>query len=829
MPDLPSFIGRYRVVKRLSGGGMGVLYVARDEAIDRTVAIKVARVHSAELRERFLREARATGRLNHRNIVTIYDVGEHEGEPFIAMEYVPGPTLADIIGRKVPLALARRLGMVRELCGGLAYAHGQGIVHRDVKPANLIARDDNGALTILDFGIARLADALTTAGGAVVGTPHYMAPEQILGSNVDHRCDIFAVGLVFYELLSYRRAFEAEAPTAVLYKIVHERAVPLAELMPALSPKLVEIVDRALAKRVDDRYQNLEELLADLNAVAGGIGDEAGDADATIAPGADGAIRLARQVEEHLVNARGHLEKAALTRASESVEAVLRLQPKSAAALRLREEIETRRTVNRHLEKAERCLSSGDFDGASESVREVLALDGAHAAALELRDRVDAVARDHEARAAVNAARAKRAAGDLAAAQAILEGFDGTHDQVGAELAGVKAEIGRRRESFDALMAQARSYVEHGNLQDARDPVRQALDSLAAAEPGPGSGPAGLGADATGPHEPGSPPPPEETWAFGASGNRPIEEEADRRKRLAAVLGSAGLVVIAVAGATWLFSSGSNGRESGSAARRDAVARESGTRTTASEAPTVAAVGTAPDPAEDRGRADPPGPAATRAAAPLPAAGPDPPARAAPALRPPPPPPSPRPPPAGPDVEELLADAAAAEAAGNLDGALAFLDAVLRREAGNRRAQAARERVRAARIRTTVEENVRAADAAFAAGRYEDARRLFQDAFELDAAPAAAEGLRRVDNVEAVRCPDDAACGTLVIRVTPRAEIFVDGRSLGAATSLVLPVSAGRHRIRLETAEWRFPRALEIAAGATSVIEVDLQRDGFPK
>ena len=897
MPDLPPFIGRYRVVERLSSGGMGVLYVARDAAIDRTVAIKVARVHSAELRERFLREARATGRLNHRNIVTIYDVGEHDGEPFIAMEYVPGPTLADIIRRKTPLSLAQRLRMLRDLCEGLAYAHGHGIVHRDVKPANLIARDDNGAVTILDFGIARLADALTTAGGGVVGTPYYMAPEQIVGSNVDHRCDIFAVGLVFYELLSYRRAFDAEAATAVLYKIVHEQAVSLVELMPALSPKVVAIVDRALEKQVDDRYQNLGELLADLSAAQGGMGDEAGDADATISLGPNdeagapsgvasrsgraallarreaqlkghldaadaalerdlcdaaqaaaeqaalldpdddrvlrmleriGVIRTARRVEEHLLSARGHLESAALTRASESVEAVLQLQPESPAALRLRREIETRRTVNCHLEKAEKRLSSGDFSGASDSVREVLALDEEHAAALELRDRVDAVARDHRARAAVEEARAKRTAGELAAAQAILEGFDGTHDQVSAELASVKAEIRQRCESFDALMAQARSHVEHGNLQDARDPVRRALDALAAVEPGPPSGSAQHTADAPGPpHEPDSPPPPEETVAFGASHNRPLGEEANRGKRLLAVLGSAGLAAIAVAGATWLFSLGSNGRESGFAAGRDTVAREGGTRTTASETPTASAVGTVPDSAEERARTNPSRPAATRAAASLPSADPDPPPRAAAAT--PRPPSAASGPPAGPDVEDLLVDAAAAEAAGNLDAALAFFDAVLRRENGNRSARTGRERVRAAKIRTTVEENLRAANAAFAAGRYGDARRLFRDAFDLDAAPAAAEGLRRVDNVEAVLCPDDATCGTLVIRVTPGAEIFVDERSLGTATSLVLPVSAGRHRIRLETAEWRFPRALEIAAGATSEIEVDLEQDGFPK
>ena len=601
LPDLPAFIGRYRIVERLSSGGMGVLCLARDPAIDRTVAIKVARVHSVELRERFLREARATGRLNHRNIVTIYDVGEHAGEPFIAMEYVPRRTLLEIVRRKTPQPLPQRLQMLRELCEGLAYAHGQGIVHRDVKPANLIARDDTGALTILDFGIARLADALTMTGGAVVGTPHYMAPEQIAGTSVDHRCDIFAVGLVFYELLSYRCAFDAEAPTAVLYKIVHEQPTPLAELVPELNPKVVAIVERAMAKQVDDRYQNLGDLLADLDAATGGVEDEDRDVEATIALAPDdeagtpsgartpagraellarreaqlkwhldaadaaleqdrddaaqaaaeqaalldphddrvlplleriGAVRLARQVEEHLSNARGHLaDSAALTKASESAESVLQLQPKSPAALRLRREIETRRTINRGLEKAEKCLASGEFTSASDAVREVLALDQEHVAALTLKDRIDAAARDHRARATVEEARAKRAGGHLAAAQAILEGFDEAHDQVSAELAGVKAEIRQRRESLEALMAQARH-------QDARDQVGQALDALA-------------------------PAPPEETVTFEAARNRrPGPDDSKRRGRFVAVLGSAALAAaITVAGVMWPSSFGSNGQE----------------------------------------------------------------------------------------------------------------------------------------------------------------------------------------------------------------------------------------------------------------------------
>ena len=654
MPNLPTFIGRYRVVERISSGGMGVLYLARDTAIDRPVAIKVARVQSVELRQRFLREARATGRLTHRNIVTIFDVGEHEGEPFMAMEYVPGRTVADIVRRHTPLPLLHRLRLVRELCDGLAYAHGQGIIHRDVKPANLIAREDTGALTILDFGIARLTDG-TATHAAVIGTPHYMAPEQIRGAAVDHRCDIFAVGLVFYELLSYRRAFGGESPTAVTYQIVHEEPAPLARLAPELDADLIAIIDRALAKRADDRYQHLSELIADLDTAAARIETDDSDPGATVVVGpadkppatappghrtrasraeliarreqqlsrhldAAGAAlkeqrcdaaeaaaeqaalldpndervlemlehiataRVAQQVDEHLSNARGHLQELALTSASESVDQALELQPESPAARELRREIEARRTINRRLEEAERHLAAEEFPkaaqriqevlkiepehpvalklrdrirdaerdhrartlvGAAERqlaaekfteaarqvrealktqpehaaalalrdrirdaerdhrartlvkeaerqlaaeefteaaqrVREVLKIEPEHAAALALRERIRDAERDHRARTAVEEARRKRAAGELSAALALLEGFDGAHDLVAAELSTVKAAIRKQRESFETLMAEARSHVEHGNVKDAHDPVRKALEALGA-------------------------------------------------------------------------------------------------------------------------------------------------------------------------------------------------------------------------------------------------------------------------------------------------------------------------------------------------------------
>ena len=895
MPDLPTFIGRYRVVERLSSGGMGVLYLARDPAIDRTVAIKVARVHSVELRQRFLREARATGRLNHRNIVTIFDVGEHDGEPFIAMEYVPGRTLADMVRRNTPLPLLRRLRMLRELCDGLAYAHSQSIIHRDIKPANLISREDSGALTILDFGIARLSEALTS-GAAMIGTPNYMAPEQIDGAHVDHRCDIFAVGLVFYELLSYRRAFGGDSPTAVIYKVVHEQPVPLAEVVPDLDSGLIRAVDRALAKRADDRYQHLSELIADLDAAIARIEEEDREPESTIlvrradempahsssasgtptrraeliarreaqlaahldaanaalenerCDAAQGAadqaalldldddrvlqmldriatVRVALQVDEHVSNARGHLKELALTQASESVDLALQLQPESPAALQLSRDIESRRAINRWLEEAEQQLASGEFVDAIRSAHEVLTIDPAHEAALRLKDRINTAARDHRARAAVDKARRKRTAGELAAAQKILAGFDEPHDLVAAELASVKKEI---RELFESSVEEVRDGLEHGNLQDAQSRMRKVLQVFGeGAEPAQPSIPRQPPADPSPlPDRSLLPARPVDTTAHEAADDD-APERGDERKRLklvATLSVAVAVIAIAVSIGMGLASRSTSGQESGFAANRDAVPGVSDSAATSpdgSEAPVPSPGEIDPEPDEEEAGTSQETPAEPDRPAPAP---PPAPAPAPPRSRSPRPA-SPPTAPSGPDVDALLADAVAAEAAGEVDGTLDLYAGVLRRDPDNRTALTGRERIQA----TLVREHLQEGNAAFTAGRYDDARRLFQDAVELNGSPAAAEGLRRVDNAEALLCGDAAACGTLVVRVAPAAEIIVDDRSLGTTAVLELRLPVGRHRIRLETDEWQFPRIIEIVAGETAEIVVDLEEDGFPK
>ena len=858
--DPPAFIGRYRVVERISSGGMGVLYLARDPAIDRTVAIKVARVNNVELRERFLREARAAGRLNHPNIVTIFDVGDHAGEPFIAMEYVPGRTLAQIVERNVPLPLPRRLRMLRELCDGLACAHAQGIVHRDVKPANLIAHDDTGALTILDFGIARLsASGATMTGAGMVGTPHYMAPEQIEGAHIDQRCDVFSSGLVFYELLSYRRAFDGESPTAVLYEILHNDPAPLSGLAPDLDSGLAEIVARAIEKRPAERYQHMNELLADLDGVIARVGVEEHETETTVVSQRDDAastgatagrtpgpasdalaqghhdaaqevaqpallgaddervpqafarivdVRRSREVDEHIANARAHLQDLALTRASESVDLALQLQPESAEAQQFRRDIETRRTTNRGLEQAERDLAAGEFDAALRSVLAVLVTEPGHDTAQQLHDRIGAAARDHRVQAALNRARRERASGDLAAARKMLEDCGEPHDAVAAELAGIEAELQERRESFESFVEQARRRLDHGDVAAARDPMQRAMDALAGSAAAPGSDPARTPS--------GSSPAPvaasvTQTPARPAATLFGLAKRsgADRQPRTLAIAAGGITAAVAVAAAVWLASSGSDEPESVFAGSQETGSAELAGGVPPADPPAPESLA---DEAADR--PDPP-----RAAV----ADPPPQDRSRGASAP-----RDRPPPPGPGIDRLLAEGVAAEAARDLETARDRYAGVLRRDPANPTALTGSQRVQAAMVEAAVQESLRAADAAFAAGRYDDARRRYREAFAVHAAPEAAAGLRRVDNAEALAC-DGATCATLVIRVTPAAEIFVDERSLGTTAYLELRLPAGRHRVLLETPEWRFPRTLTVAAGMTSELVVDLEEDGFPR
>jgi tetratricopeptide (TPR) repeat protein len=259
-------IGRYQLLEKLGQGGMGVVYRARDTLLERIVAVKVISApidQNAELRERFFREARSAGKLSHKNIITIHDLGEHEGQPYLAMEYLEGQDLLARMAAPQRISLRRKVEIATEICEGLDYAHVHGVVHRDIKPANIFITD-GGTVKILDFGLARLVTSELTRSNMMMGTINYMAPEQIRGEKVDHRADIFSTAVVLYELLSGRRAFDADSFAATLYKILQEVPAPLQQIDPTIPPELIHIVDCGLAKARDERYQHMSEMLVDL-------------------------------------------------------------------------------------------------------------------------------------------------------------------------------------------------------------------------------------------------------------------------------------------------------------------------------------------------------------------------------------------------------------------------------------------------------------------------------------------------------------------------------------------------------------------------------------
>ncbi len=269
MVETPRTIGRYEVIERVGRGGMGVLYRGRDPVLDREVAIKVmAGDFSTDesARSRFFREARASARLQHRNIVTIFEFAEDAGNPYIAMEFLRGQSLAHRLQTQPPLSLSHKLDIVTQLLTGLHYAHEQGIVHRDVKPANVWLLDD-GTVKLLDFGIAKIASSTMTSAGSVLGSAFYMAPEQVAGREVDGRADVFAAGVVLFELLSQHRPFEADTPTAVMMKIVSEDPQPLGKFCPDLPQSLQAAVMRALQREPARRFAHAGDFAAELKLV----------------------------------------------------------------------------------------------------------------------------------------------------------------------------------------------------------------------------------------------------------------------------------------------------------------------------------------------------------------------------------------------------------------------------------------------------------------------------------------------------------------------------------------------------------------------------------
>jgi serine/threonine-protein kinase len=270
-------IGRYQIVRELGRGAMGVVYLATDPTIGRQVAIKTIRLgevsNTAErdrLHERLFREARSAGKLSHPGIITVYNMEEHGDVAFIAMEYVNGRTLDDLLSGGVPIPSSHMFSILGQTAVALDYAHQKGIVHRDIKPANIMI-DEEGTVKIADFGIAKVnASEQFTMTGAILGTPHYMSPEQVQGQAVDGRSDQFSLSVIAYEMLTGEKPFTGDQLTTVVYKIVADTP-PLAQrLNPTLSTQIETVLRKGLAKKPENRYPSCQKFLDGLEEACRG-------------------------------------------------------------------------------------------------------------------------------------------------------------------------------------------------------------------------------------------------------------------------------------------------------------------------------------------------------------------------------------------------------------------------------------------------------------------------------------------------------------------------------------------------------------------------------
>jgi tetratricopeptide (TPR) repeat protein len=438
-------IGKYQVRKVIGRGSTGTVYEALDPIFQRKVALKTVSPRESdgpELKARFVREAQAAGRLKHRNIVTVYDVGEEKGQPYIAMELVEGFDLERVIHEKRPLPVEWKIDVLRQICEGLAHAHGNGIVHCDIKPANVRVSAE-GEVKIVDFGIALLQ---ASTSGHFEGTPHYMAPEQIEGKAVDRRADIFSVGAIAYELLAYRKPFDAESLTGVMSKIAHGTLAPDASALPEANyPGLAGVVLKAMAKDPAKRYQDLEQMRDALEALVRQAAPrllarerESGPRP----PAAEEAARLAAEVERargadqlqkalHLCARLRELDPARGGRLAGEVEAAIREQEVEQIAamalayaadgeldlaVKIADKVErlspgsrrhrdlkaylaeerARRTAEVLIATAQEHLVLGNLDEAVAAAEEALSLNPAHALAREIRRRAGDVVAQRE-------------------------------------------------------------------------------------------------------------------------------------------------------------------------------------------------------------------------------------------------------------------------------------------------------------------------------------------------------------------------------------------------------------------------------------------------
>ncbi|PYX40918.1 MAG: hypothetical protein DMG81_04925, partial [Acidobacteria bacterium] len=410
--NVPAKIGKYDVVEISGRGGMGVVYKANDPHLDRPVAIKMITSGFAEnpaQLKRFFVEAKSLASLVHPNIVTVYDLGDFNGNPYLVMQYLEGEDLDTVLAARRTLSLLDKTNIIIQVCEGLSYAHHRNVVHRDIKPANIMLCKDGG-IKIFDFGIAKMGDQnVTKSASQIVGTLYYMSPEQVNGQTVDGRTDLFSTGVVLYQMVTSHLPFEGESTTTTLLKITREPPPPLKNFLTVFPPELEAIVLRALAKDRDERYQSADELALDLRQMQGHLKQEL--------------------IERNMEEVSLLMERADLYKAKDRLMQVLKIDQQNTRANQLLRDVQfqiQRQEVNAQVgklrERAEEALAHGQLQTAQESLDRALSLDKNNAELQRLRDEVRlAAARAEKLHSALKTAEGAHAEGKLDAAKEAVE------------------------------------------------------------------------------------------------------------------------------------------------------------------------------------------------------------------------------------------------------------------------------------------------------------------------------------------------------------------------------------------------------------------------
>ena len=454
--------GKYEIIGELGQGGMGVVYKARDPAIGRLVALKTLTpelLSDPELLRRFYREARSAGNLQHPNIVTIYDLGESEGRPYIAMEFVEGESLQKIIARQDPIPLALKLRIISQCCQGLDHAHKHGVIHRDIKPANILVKND-GTAKVVDFGIAHLESTTITKTGVFMGTVHYSSPEQLNDGRVDVRSDVWSIAVVLYEFLAYRRAFEGANFASLIAKVLNTDPEPLTRFCPEVPPALEALIFRCLRKNPDERPQSLDELLLDLTPIEASLSQAL--------------------VPELISQAQDLKRKGELSKAQEKVRSALMLDSAHAEAKSLMSQItaeikalEASSKLFQLVNEGERLLKQGEYAEALHVLSDALRLDSRDERALALRDAaLKERERQKEAREAIAAGEKAFKQGDLTGAEIELQKalqLDPKNRRAASLLDLIREDRTTRERSFELKEAiwEAENRLADGQYEEA--------------------------------------------------------------------------------------------------------------------------------------------------------------------------------------------------------------------------------------------------------------------------------------------------------------------------------------------------------------------------